>query len=217
MIQRSVRDTTIGEGDDSHLFEGRDLDSAADLFNAHFGQGLMRQWKPGMSVSGIRVVGPGKQLTITILPDGSTTEEEVEVESEEEEEEKGVERAGRWLWVPYTLLGWAALCVGDSLGGSHDRRREDAVASADGVRSREQLLWAGPQRATQPKAAALSWTMRRHHRCPMALRLAGCCTLAVMASIAASWSKARRSPWWGQRPQRISEAKASRCDIRTEG
>ena len=76
-----------GEGDDSHLFEGRDLDSAADLFNAHFGQGLMRQWKPGMSVSGIRVVD-GKQLTITILPDGSTTEQEVEVESEEEEEEK---------------------------------------------------------------------------------------------------------------------------------
>ena len=71
-----------GEGDDSHLFEGRDLDSAADLFNAHFGQGLMRQWKPGMSVSGIRVVD-GKQLTITILPDGSTTEQEVEVESEE--------------------------------------------------------------------------------------------------------------------------------------
>ena len=49
-----------GEGDDSLLFEGRDLDSASDLFNEHFGQGLLRQWRPGVSVSGIRIAD-GKQ------------------------------------------------------------------------------------------------------------------------------------------------------------
>lgn len=74
-----------GEGDDSHVFEGRDFDSASDLFDAHFGQGLMRQWKPGTSVSGIRI-DSGKRVTITIQPDGSSTEREHEMEPEESEE-----------------------------------------------------------------------------------------------------------------------------------
>lgn len=71
-----------GEGDDCLLFEGRGFDSASNLFNEHFGQGLMRQWRPGVSVSGIRVVG-GKQLSIRIRPDGTTEEKECEVEERE--------------------------------------------------------------------------------------------------------------------------------------
>ena len=71
-----------GEGDDCLLFEGRNFDSASNLFNEHFGQGLMRQWRPGVSVSGIRIVD-GKQLSITIRPDGTTEEKECEVEERE--------------------------------------------------------------------------------------------------------------------------------------
>ena len=71
-----------GEGDDSLLFEGRDLDSASDLFNEHFGQGLLRQWRPGVSVSGIRIAD-GKQHSITIRPDGTTEEKEFEVAERE--------------------------------------------------------------------------------------------------------------------------------------
>ena len=74
-----------GEGDESLLFEGRDFDSASDLFNAHFGQGLMRQWRSGMSVSGI-LIDDGKQLSITIRPDGTTEEREHEMEEASEEE-----------------------------------------------------------------------------------------------------------------------------------
>jgi hypothetical protein len=71
-----------GEGDDSLIFEGRDLDSASDLFNEHFGQGMLRQWRPGVSVSGIRIVD-GKQHSITIRPDGTTEEKEFEVTGRE--------------------------------------------------------------------------------------------------------------------------------------
>ena len=71
-----------GEGDDSLLFEGRDFDSASNLFNEHFGQGLMRQWRAGVSVSGIRIAN-GKQLSITIRPDGTMEEKEYEVEERE--------------------------------------------------------------------------------------------------------------------------------------
>lgn len=66
-----------GEGDDAHVFDGRDFDSACDVFNEHFGQGLMRQWRPGVSVSGI-LIANGKRLTITIRPDGTTDETEYE-------------------------------------------------------------------------------------------------------------------------------------------
>ena len=64
-----------GEGDDSDIFEGRDFGSATDLFNAHFGQVLMQQWRPGVTVSGI-LLADGKRLSITIYPDGSTEEKE---------------------------------------------------------------------------------------------------------------------------------------------
>ena len=82
-----------GEGDEDLLFEGRNFDGAADLFNAHFGQGLMRQWRSGMSVSGI-MIDEGKQRMVTIRPDGTMEEtehetEETEEEVEEEEEEHG--------------------------------------------------------------------------------------------------------------------------------
>ena len=38
-------------------------------------QALMRQWRPGATVSGIRIAN-GKRLWITIRPDGSTEERE---------------------------------------------------------------------------------------------------------------------------------------------
>ena len=61
-----------GEGDDEAIFEGRDF-SAADMFDAHFGQSLARQWRPGMTVSGI-LVDDGRRVSVTIRPDGSTEE-----------------------------------------------------------------------------------------------------------------------------------------------
>jgi len=66
-----------GEGDDTHIFEGRDFSSASDLFDAHFAEGLMRQWRAGTTVSGILIMD-GKRLKITIHPDGSTSEAEEE-------------------------------------------------------------------------------------------------------------------------------------------
>jgi len=72
-----------GEGDDSRIFEGRDFAGASDLFDAHFGQGVLRQWRPGMTVTGI-LVNDGKRVRVTVRPDGST--EEVEHAEEEVEE-----------------------------------------------------------------------------------------------------------------------------------
>ena len=94
-----------GEGDDSAISEGRDFDSASDLFNAHFGQGLMRQWRPGTSVSGIRIVD-GKQLTITIQPDGSSTEREQELEEEatEHADDCGHTHCSRQRFMSVTFL-----------------------------------------------------------------------------------------------------------------
>ena len=62
-------------GDSRDLYQGFDFGRASDLFNANFGESLMRQWQPGMRVSGTLVTG-GKRVTITINPDGSTEEQE---------------------------------------------------------------------------------------------------------------------------------------------
>ena len=75
-----------GDGDDEHIFEGRDLGGAADIFDAHFGQGLLRQWRPGATVSGIRIAD-GRRLLVTIRPDGSLEEREHEEEDEDSEPE----------------------------------------------------------------------------------------------------------------------------------
>lgn len=74
-----------GEGDDSHIFEGRDF-SASDLFDAHFGQSIARKWRPGMTVSGI-LVDDGRQHSVTIHADGSTEEREDETEVVETDHE----------------------------------------------------------------------------------------------------------------------------------
>ena len=71
-----------GEGDDCDMLDGRDFDSARDVFDANFGQGLMRQWRPGITVSGI-LIADGKRLTITIRPCGTTEEREHEMEEDE--------------------------------------------------------------------------------------------------------------------------------------
>ena len=79
-----------GECDDAQVLDGRGFDSASDLFDAHFGHSVTRQWKPGRSVSGVRIEQVGstvKQISITIRPDGTTEERELEVETDEEREE----------------------------------------------------------------------------------------------------------------------------------
>lgn len=67
-----------GEGDDAQIFEGRDL-SANDMFEAHFGQSVARQWRPGLTVSGV-LVDDGRRHSVTIRPDGLTEEMEDETE-----------------------------------------------------------------------------------------------------------------------------------------
>mmetsp|Transcript_10634 Transcript_10634/g.21277 ORF Transcript_10634/g.21277 Transcript_10634/m.21277 type:complete len:203 (-) Transcript_10634:88-696(-) len=57
------------------IYQGFDFGRASDMFNANFGESLMRQWQPGMTVSGTLVSG-GKRISITINPDGSTEERE---------------------------------------------------------------------------------------------------------------------------------------------
>ena len=54
---------------------GFDFGRASDLFNATFGQALVQQWRPGLTVSGI-LVSEGKRISITIHPDGTTEEHE---------------------------------------------------------------------------------------------------------------------------------------------
>jgi DnaJ-class molecular chaperone len=54
---------------------GFDFARASEMFNANFGESLMRQWSPGMRVSGTLVSG-GKRMHITINPDGTTEERE---------------------------------------------------------------------------------------------------------------------------------------------
>ena len=64
-----------GDGSGRELYRGFDFGSAADMFNANFGESLMRQWRPGMTVSGT-LVSDGKRTLITIHPDGTTEEHE---------------------------------------------------------------------------------------------------------------------------------------------
>jgi DnaJ-class molecular chaperone len=62
---------------------GREIDQGFDFFrasamlNEHFGESLMRQWQPGMRVSGTLVNG-GKRTSITIHPDGTTEETSID-------------------------------------------------------------------------------------------------------------------------------------------
>ena len=69
--KRARYDRGGGTGD----YQGFDVGRASDLFNASLSQALMRQWRPGLTVSGT-LVCDGKKITITIHPDGSTEEEE---------------------------------------------------------------------------------------------------------------------------------------------
>ncbi len=55
-----------------HVF---DFGRASEMFNANFGESLMRQWRPGMTVSGT-LVQNGRRIQITIHPDGTTEESE---------------------------------------------------------------------------------------------------------------------------------------------
>ena len=64
-----------GESSDADLYGGFDGSRASDMFNAHFGQELMQQWKPGHTVSGTLIVN-GKWFSITIGPDGKAEEQE---------------------------------------------------------------------------------------------------------------------------------------------
>ena len=57
----------------SELYQG--FDFSRDLFNKTFGEALMREWRPGLLVSGL-LVASGKRLSITIHPDGSMDERE---------------------------------------------------------------------------------------------------------------------------------------------
>lgn len=50
-----------------------DFSQANDMFKASFGESLHRQWEPGATVSGVISKG-GEKVTITIHPDGTSTE-----------------------------------------------------------------------------------------------------------------------------------------------
>ena len=52
-----------------------DFFRASQQFNENFGEALANDWRPGMRVSGT-LVRDGKKVTVTILPDGTTHEEE---------------------------------------------------------------------------------------------------------------------------------------------
>ena len=52
-----------------------DFGRASAMFDANFGESLMRQWRPGMTISGT-LVQNGKRIKITIHPDGTTEESE---------------------------------------------------------------------------------------------------------------------------------------------
>lgn len=62
-------------GSSRELDRGFDFSRASEMFNANFGESLMRQWQPGMTVSGTLVCN-GKRTKITIHPDGTTEESE---------------------------------------------------------------------------------------------------------------------------------------------
>ena len=65
-----------GEGSsDAELYDGFGLDAASEQFNQVFGQALMQQWQPGLTVRGY-MMWDRKIISITIHPDGSTEERE---------------------------------------------------------------------------------------------------------------------------------------------
>ena len=65
-----------GEGSsDAELYDGFGLDAASEQFNQVFGQALMQQWQPGLTVRGT-MMWDRKIISITIHPDGSTEERE---------------------------------------------------------------------------------------------------------------------------------------------
>jgi len=65
-----------GEGSsDAELYDGFGLDAASEQFNQVFGQALMQQWQPGLTVRGT-MMWDRKIIKITIHPDGSTEERE---------------------------------------------------------------------------------------------------------------------------------------------
>jgi len=65
-----------GEGSsDAELYGGFGLDAASEQFNQVFGQALMQQWQPGLTVRGT-MMWDRKIISITIHPDGSTEERE---------------------------------------------------------------------------------------------------------------------------------------------
>ena len=65
-----------GEGSsDAELYDGFGLDAASEQFNQVFGQALMQQWQPGLTVRGT-MMWDRKIISITIRPDGSTEEHE---------------------------------------------------------------------------------------------------------------------------------------------
>merc|ERR1712228_967027 len=73
-VARARYDRGEGVGGNG-LERAYDFSRARDMFNANFGESLMRQWQPGMCVSGT-LVRNGKRTTITIHPDGQTEESE---------------------------------------------------------------------------------------------------------------------------------------------
>mmetsp|Transcript_26973 Transcript_26973/g.89769 ORF Transcript_26973/g.89769 Transcript_26973/m.89769 type:complete len:239 (-) Transcript_26973:201-917(-) len=85
-----------------------DLRRANDLFNANFGQALMRQWSPGLTVVGT-LVSNGRRKVFTIYPDGST----------EEQEETAASSVFNYLRTTTTLPGggsWHTIQLTTSLG-----------------------------------------------------------------------------------------------------
>ena len=65
-----------GEGSsDAELYDGFGLDAASEQSNAVFGQALMQQWQPGLTVRGT-MLWDRQIVSITIHPDGTTEETE---------------------------------------------------------------------------------------------------------------------------------------------
>lgn len=74
---KRARYDRVGDGGDpgTDLYNPFDMGRASSMFNENFGEALMRQWRPGMTVSGT-LVSQGKRMQITIHPDGTTEEKE---------------------------------------------------------------------------------------------------------------------------------------------
>lgn len=72
---RARYDRGGGVGDGTALDRGFDFSRASEMFDANFGEALLRQWQPGMRISGT-MVSNGKRVSVTIYPDGTTEEHE---------------------------------------------------------------------------------------------------------------------------------------------